>query len=416
MTISITATPTVLVEEESTQVVITLSSDEPIPEGGLVLTVNSETVNALGQFDVLATQSENVQILGVTDNTNGFRVRLNAQTGTITLPVFDDSDADSPLDLTLSVEPGEGYTVDESAGSVTLTIEDAEGEATDGATDEMPGSGLPLVSLNTGPNYLVEEDGTVSAHVFNVTEETIPEGGLLVVVKAPSLSSFRLDAIEVSDGGEIVNVREDGFDILLRDFTTLINLPVAADGEAEGLETASFSLEVGDGYEVNDDFSSGSFDIVDTADEIPADALNQRNDTLPEAIPIELSEGNPTFFTASTDFNIGNRYLNEDGTYTYIDATEDVDFYSFELEEGDVVAIDGDVWQRGEPPTNLAGFANDLSQGPFLAQRIFDSEGNELVTTWASQGPGELFASRDGYLEFVAEEDGTYYLGLSNFL
>ena len=44
----------------------------------------------------LAAQPSNVQILGVTDDTSGFRVRLNEQTGTITLPVFDDSDQDSP--------------------------------------------------------------------------------------------------------------------------------------------------------------------------------------------------------------------------------------------------------------------------------------------------------------------------------
>lgn len=54
MAISITATPSVLVEEEGTLVTLTLNSSEPIPEGGLVLTVSSETVNALGQFDVLA--------------------------------------------------------------------------------------------------------------------------------------------------------------------------------------------------------------------------------------------------------------------------------------------------------------------------------------------------------------------------
>ena len=153
MAISITATPSVLVEEEGTLVTLTLNSNEPIPEGGLVLTVSSETVNALGQFDVLATQPENVQILGVNDDTSGFRVRLNEQTGTITLPVFDDSDQDSPLDLTFSVEPGSGYTVDENAGSVTLSIEDAEGGMTtppDETPDETPDSGLPLVSLNTG--------------------------------------------------------------------------------------------------------------------------------------------------------------------------------------------------------------------------------------------------------------------------
>ena len=126
MAISISSSPNVLVEEEGTLLTLTISSDEPIPEGGLELTVSSELENALGQFDVFAAQFDNVQFVGVNDNTSGFRIRLQEETGSITLPAFDDEDADSPLDLTFSVEPGEGYTVDENAGSVTLTIEDAE--------------------------------------------------------------------------------------------------------------------------------------------------------------------------------------------------------------------------------------------------------------------------------------------------
>ncbi|MBE9215244.1 hypothetical protein IQ247_21700 [Plectonema cf. radiosum LEGE 06105] len=74
MTISISASPNVLIEEEGTLLTLTINSSEPIPEGGLVLTISSELENALGQFDVLATQVENVQILGVNDDTSGFRI------------------------------------------------------------------------------------------------------------------------------------------------------------------------------------------------------------------------------------------------------------------------------------------------------------------------------------------------------
>ncbi|MGF1676337.1 MAG: hypothetical protein ACFCUV_22025, partial [Rivularia sp. (in: cyanobacteria)] len=59
MTISISASPTVLIEEEGTEVTITLTSSEPIPPGGLVVTVDSPTENALGQFDVFAAQFVN---------------------------------------------------------------------------------------------------------------------------------------------------------------------------------------------------------------------------------------------------------------------------------------------------------------------------------------------------------------------
>lgn len=56
MAISISANPTVLVEEEGTSLTITLTSSEPIPEGGLVVSVDSETENALAQLDVFATE------------------------------------------------------------------------------------------------------------------------------------------------------------------------------------------------------------------------------------------------------------------------------------------------------------------------------------------------------------------------
>ena len=134
--ISINATPTVLIEEEGTQVAITLTSSEPIPEEGLVIGLDSDVENALGQFDLFTTQFENLQLTSINDDISGFQVRLNEQTGTIISPVFDDNDADSPQNLTFNLQPGEGYTVDENADSFTLTIEDA-----DSSTISIPDSG-----------------------------------------------------------------------------------------------------------------------------------------------------------------------------------------------------------------------------------------------------------------------------------
>lgn len=79
---------------------------------------------------------------------------------------------------------------------------------------------------------------------------------------------------------------------------------------------------------MNADFSSGEFTLVDTADEIPADALNKRNDLLPLATQVNLSAENPEVTIVETiGFDIGNRYQNADGSFTYPDAAEDVDFY-----------------------------------------------------------------------------------------
>ena len=243
---------------------------------------------------------------------------------------------------------------------------------------------------------------------------TIPEDGLVVSVNAPNLSEFDLDAIEVTDGGEIVDVREDGFDIRLTDFTVLVDLPIAADGETEELETASFSLEAGDGYEVNQDFGSGDFTIADTAEEVPANT-SEPNDIIPFAKDIELSADNPEIaITETIDFEIGNRYQNEDGSFTYVDAAEDVDFYKVELNAGDIVSFDTDAVVEGNPPISEAVF--DFDNNPITVSRLFDESGNELAVNVTGQGPGELFiGGADDYIEFEAPEDSTYYLGVSVF-
>ncbi|MEM1311459.1 MAG: hypothetical protein AAGF98_18515, partial [Cyanobacteria bacterium P01_H01_bin.153] len=100
------------------------------------------------------------------------------------------------------------------------------------------------VSLFTGPDYLIEAEGTVSAHAFLATNGVIPEGGLVVSVDAPNLSEFDLAGVSV-EGGEIVAVRDGGFDLRMTEYTTLVNLPIAADGETEVGETATFSLAAG---------------------------------------------------------------------------------------------------------------------------------------------------------------------------
>ncbi len=126
MAIGITATPTVLNEEQGTFVTLTLTSTDPVPAAGVDVTVDSGVENALGQFDVFATEFTNVRLLGVTDDTSGFIVRLTGQTGTLRLPVYNDTDADSPQTLSFAVQPGTGYTVDPSASSAAISIEDAE--------------------------------------------------------------------------------------------------------------------------------------------------------------------------------------------------------------------------------------------------------------------------------------------------
>jgi hypothetical protein len=445
-----------LFEDQQTALTVSFSLDEPAPSGGLKVYVDSDVEQIVNRLNLPGfgvnpiVENINPSLLGTNFDNSGFFLTIDqgATSASFTINVFDNEEPDTFQPETFdglveavfqlktqeqvdSQDLGDvgnlsDYTIDSNAATSRVLFADSESQLTEEpptptpepnpTPEPTPGTGLPLVSLNTGPDYLVEADGTVSAHVFNITEGTIPEGGIVVGVKADNLGEFDLDAISVSDGGEIVNVREDGFDIRLTDFTVLVDLPVAADGEAEGLETASFSLVAGDGYEVNDAFGNGEFTIADTAEEVP-DNFSEPNDIISLASDIELSPDNSEVtINRAINFNIGNRYQNDNGRFKYVDASEDVDFYKLDLKAGDIVSFDIDSLVKGNPA--IADFAGgDFANGIVNILRLFDAEGNELNTNVLGQAPGELFAtSDDSYFEFAVPTNGTYYLGVSTFI
>ena len=273
------------------------------------------------------------------------------------------------------------------------------------------------VSLFAGPDYLIEDEGTVSAHAFLATNGVIPENGLMVSVDAPNLSEFDLAGISV-EGGEIAAVRDGGFDLRMMAYTTLVNLPIADDGETETGEMASFTLATGEGYEVVADYSGSSFSLVDTRSDMPQGETTELNNTIPSATDTQISAENPSFSSsASIYFDIGNRYLNPDGTYTYIDYSEDVDVYKVELSAGETIAIET-FEVEGNPDPFGGGFLSNLM--------VFDAAGNR-VRDYATYGdaaaPDKLFGGispfddneTDNYDEFTAPEDGTYYVAFGGW-
>ncbi len=330
-----------LVEDQGTSLTVRFDLDEATPDGGLKVFVDSEIEQIVNRLDLLGfagnptVENINPNLLGTDFNNSGFFLTIDegATTASFTIDVFNNPEPDTFLPATFDglVEaafslraPSEvsqedlgdvgtlgDYTIDPDGAMSTVVFVDevSQLENVPEPPTQPPTSGLPLVSLNTGPDFLVEEEGTVSAHVFNVTGATIPAEGLLVSVSAPGLSEFDLEGINVSEGGEIVEVREDGFDIRLTDFTVLIDLPIADDGEAEGLETASFTLEAGEGYEVNGAFASNEFTLTDTTEEVPAN-FNGKNDIISLASDLGLSADNPQVETTETiEFNIGGSNL-----------------------------------------------------------------------------------------------------------
>ncbi|MEM8830551.1 MAG: pre-peptidase C-terminal domain-containing protein [Cyanobacteria bacterium P01_G01_bin.19] len=451
-----------LIEDQGTALTVRFDLDEPAPEGGLKVYIDSDIEQILNRLDLPSAianpQVENLNLLATQTNFDNSGLAVEITEGstfaTVTLNIFDNDEPDTFLPETFDglVEAsfslvtaediaesdqsnitGVGdYTIDPNAGSSTVIFADEESQLTDTVEtpDESeeptvptvpdPNSGTDAlqVSLFTGPDYLIEDEGTVSAHAFLATNGVIPEGGLVVSVDAPNLSEFDLAGISV-EGGEIEAVRDGGFDLRMTDYTTLVNLPIADDGETEVEETATFSLAAGEGYEIIADYSSSTFNLVDTVSDIPQGVISEPNQTIPTAVDTQISPENPTFSgTADIYFDIGDRYLKEDGTYQYIDYSEDVDVYKVDLSAGDTIAIETFDDERN---------SSSFGQGIGLWSQIYDAEGTavrDYGIAGASQNaaPDKLFGGispfdeneTDSYQEFTAPEDGSYYIAFGN--
>ncbi|MEB3356616.1 MAG: serine hydrolase [Synechococcales bacterium] len=437
-----------LVEDLGTALTVRFDLDEPAPEGGLRVYVDSEVEQIINRLNLpefaFNPILENIDLSSFVTNfdNSGFALTIDegATFGSFTISVFDNPEPDTFLPATFdgrveavlslrtqdevdSADQGDianisEYTIDPNGASSTVIFADEVSQLTD-TPDPDPPTPQPeglQVSLFTGPGYLIEDEGTVSAHAFLATNGVIPEGGLVVSVDAPNLSEFDLEGISV-EGGEIAAVRDGGFDLRMTEYTTLVNLPIAADGETETGETATFSLAAGEGYEIVEGYSGGTFNLVDTASDIPQGVISEPNDIIPEATDTKISPENPSFSGSnSIYFDIGNRYLNPDGTYTYIDYSEDVDVYKVDLSAGQTIAIETFDFE-----TNPSSFGEGLS----LISQVYDAEGNPLRDYYASPltaSPDKLFGGigpfdeneTDSYQEFTAPEDGTYYIAFGS--
>ena len=145
---------------------------------------------------------------------------------------------------------------------------------------------LPEVSLSTTPKLLIESEETVGKVNLSLSEPP-PLDGITVTVTAPEILEFNLDSLAVT-GGEIVvpPVASDlfGFTINITEQDATVSLAVADDGQVEGLEAVTFTLEEPLGlfeptFQVNPEANRGTFLIADTPKVIP---IQDSPDSLPE--------------------------------------------------------------------------------------------------------------------------------------
>ena len=204
-----------LVEDLGTALTVRFDLDEPAHEGGLRVYVDSEVEQIINRLNLPGFAAnptlENVDFASFVTNfdNSGFALTINegATFGSFTIDVFDNPEPDSFLPETfdgrveaaLSLRTqdevdvadqnditGVGdYTIDPSAASSTVLFADDASQLMDTPeppepeppTPDPPVSDCLQVSLFTGPDYLIEDEGTVSAHAFLATGGVIPEGG-----------------------------------------------------------------------------------------------------------------------------------------------------------------------------------------------------------------------------------------------
>ncbi len=129
-------------------------------------------------------------------------------------------------------------------------------------------------------------------------------------------------------------------------------------------------------------FSTGSYQLeIDISTVINDDDIDN---TISEAIDTGIS-------------SVGERSTTISDT---IAPASDVDLYKFQLDRGDTITLDIDA------------AIQDSSLDSVL--RLFDGAGNEIANNDDGFASDET-SSTDSLLEFTAEIDGEYYLGVSSF-
>ncbi len=399
LAIGLTVENNALVEAEGNQATLTFTLSEPPPAEGVLVyvnlaantageTANGQTFNLLGQFDVFGAEVTGGTFPVPDFASSGFYFNITEQTATISVAAFPDDVVEGLQAFQVALGGSANYQVDPAASAVALTLADTA-------------DSLPQISLSTEPTVLIESEQTASVHTFALSAPP-PAEGLLVSVTVEGLDEFDLSGLETTGITGDISIAESEPPQLvftITEETATITLPVAEDGESEGLETATFTLNPSDAYQIDEMAASGSFQIVDTPEAAPPPSVETEvNDSLETAIALNLSAGEPVIISGAAN------YIYDFTDIPVLDFSEDVDLYSFDLEAGESIDVDVNA------TTELDGSASLLK--PVL--RLFDADGTELDTVGQvdsleqiSTDPGEA------NLTFTAQTAGTYYAGIS---
>ncbi|WP_366524901.1 pre-peptidase C-terminal domain-containing protein [Acaryochloris sp. IP29b_bin.137] len=425
-----------LIESEPDAVGIldfTFSVDGVIPDGGLEVFVTSDT-DISTYFEGLDSNPRVAvggEITGGLYDANGgligFKVLLTANNARFPYNANDERDDDPtmPETLNFTLANGPDYIVSDTTASSTVTFYD------DLAQVQGNGGPVPEVGITFDQAQLIESEGTEATLTVTITGD-VPADGLLVYIDGEArglLGEFDVFNAEVTGGafpspngnasGFFFRVFENTATIKLSVFDETTNPEIPAEDALEGVENFSMSVIPNEAYTIDANASTIDFTILDNPDSVPLpddggngnggngdsdvvmdnDGRNSIDDTIDTAVETGLS---PNKLNVQVEGSIAVRWRNEPEQRA--DNTEDVDLYSFELVAGETVDINAE-----SVPFEL----NGISQVTAPTLRLFNAAGEELAISASVLADGVV---TDPSLNFTATEDGTYFVGVSQYL
>ncbi len=400
MTIGIRATPISLTEEQGNGLNLILTSSEPIPEGGLVVGIDSEVENALGKFDISNSEFENARLVGANDDNSGLEVVLEAETATITLPIINDENTETIENVNFALQPGDGYTIDPNSSSVNLTFQDIQTPApTPEASNTAPVAQNDSYTVASGQPLNVD---VASGVLINDTDA---EGDRLsaTVVDNPDSGSYTF-----SSDGSFTYTSLDGFS------GTDSFAYTVSDGEFTS-EPATVEINVEPGNNTAPVAQNDSYTVafgqpltVDVASGVLA------NDT--------DAEGNRLSATVISNPTNGGYSFTSDGSFTYtpLEGFSGIDSFSYTVSDGLSTSEPATVEINVEAPapgSNTAPVSQNDSYTVAANQSLTvdvasgvlandtDAEGNTLnATIGDAPDSGSLTFTSDGSFTYTPLE------------
>ena len=410
-------------EDGASILTLSLDTDGEIPEEGIevYLTSNidlSTVFSTRAPFTPIGAEVQGA----VFDDAGvpvGVKVKLtgNAAVFNLNIDNADEAPTDGVQDITFTLEPAAGYQVG-SDSTFTTSVYDT-------LADVPAAPAVPTVGIEVSETTLVESEGNRTTLTFTLDSPPPAEGVLVNVdsgVRA-ALGEFDVFNAEVVGGdfpspnfrasGFFFRITEQTATITLAAFDETTNPEIPAEDALEGVDEFTFALQPGAGYAISPSANAVTVTIADNPDSVvlPDGGDNsdssdggltesEFNDTIADAMATGFSTTNPFF-------EITGEIDNSRQTRNFVDATEDVDMYAFDLEAGQTIILDVDAGGTGS-----AGVEGSLLDNIL---RVFDAEGNEVAINENGGARDEVFqANGDAYLEFEAPETGTYYVGISN--